>query len=190
MFKHPTKYKVKVKAESIKKDLQKVIVQFHRFPGTNSTVAHASIDGFELAVASSPCVDPRNFDNAIGEYWSQEKVMKLAEEKLWEMHGMGLLTHLKEMVDEVEFYEKYKNVYHFDWIKEPPTYKAADIKPCMKIRSDLSFDIIDDNKVVKVKAPEGTFFYDRGTLVEIKDRRVGMAPDFNIHDYVHDYLSN
>lgn len=189
MFKHPTKYKVKVKAEAVKKDLQKVLVQFYRFPGTNSTIAHASIDGFELAIATSPCVDPRNYDNAIGQHWAQDKVLKLAEDKLWEMHGMGLLTHLREMTDETEFYEKFKDVYQFDWIKEPPIYRMADIKPCIKIRTDLSFNIIEDNKVVMVKAPEGTFFYDRETLTEIKDRRVGMAPDFNIRDYVHDYLS-
>lgn len=190
MFKLPTKYKVKVKAEAVKKDLEKVLVQFHRFPGTNSIVAHASIDGFELAVATSPCIDPRNFDAAIGEYYADQKVRRLAEDKLWEIHGLGLLAYLKEMNDEDLFYEKYKDVYQFDWIEEPPTYKMADVRLGKKVRTDLKFSLIEDEKIVCVKAPEGTFFFDRQTLEEIKDRRVGMAPDFNIRDYVHDYLSN
>lgn len=105
-------YKVSVKPEVVQKDMERVIVQFHRFPGTNSTVAHASLDGFELALESSPCVDPRNFSSTLGEKYSKEKVLTKANEALWKHHGAVLLSRLGEYVDDEEFIKKFADVYN------------------------------------------------------------------------------
>lgn len=119
-------YKVSVRKKAIEDDLSRVIVQYHRFPGTYSVVCHASLDGVELVVTSSPCVDPRNFSEAIGEHYGKQKVLRLAEDKLWEMHGI-VLAHLIETntLSEEEFYNKYNEEYLFTRIETSPTYRPA-----------------------------------------------------------------
>lgn len=106
-------YKVSVKPEEVQKDMERVIVQFHRFPGTNSTIAHASLDGFELAVESSPCVDPRNFSSTLGEKYSKQKVLTKANQALWDHHGAVLLSRLNEYSGiEDQFVKKFADVYN------------------------------------------------------------------------------
>lgn len=122
------KYTVSVRKEKIEAQLKDVLVQFHRFPGTYSTVAHASLGGVELAIATSPCIDPRNFRESIGEHYSRLKVMSLAEDKLWEAAGLVLANLLVTSgLTEEEFYEKYKEEYLFAEIKTPATYKSAQL---------------------------------------------------------------
>lgn len=119
-------YKVSVKATVVKEKLSQVVVHHLRAPGTNSTIAHASIDGFELAVATSPCVDPRNFSDAIGVTYSTEKVLRLAEDKLWEIEGMGLYWLLMNRTEtDEEFFDKYKDRFVFTPIEQGITYKDA-----------------------------------------------------------------
>lgn len=119
-----SKYKVAVRAEAVQADVDGMLIQYHRFPGTFSIVAHASLNGFELAVATSPCVDPRNFLASIGEYYAGIKVAQLATDKLWEIHGIGLRQLLKFRTEsEDEFYEKYKDIYKFTPIEEVTAYQ-------------------------------------------------------------------
>lgn len=110
-------YKVSVKAETVEADLAKVIVQHHRFPGTNSTVAHASIDGFELAVETSPCVDPRNFSEELGVKYSTMRVMEKARGKLWDFHGaamLALVNHYKTHRTVEEFIAEQGSKYKIE----------------------------------------------------------------------------
>lgn len=119
-------YKVSVRKQSIDTDLEQVVVQFHRFPGTFSVVCHASLHGVELAVETSPCVDPRNFSQAIGEHYGKIKVLQSAENKLWEIHGLILADLIeKNDLSEDEFYEKYKDVYLFTRLDTAPVYRPA-----------------------------------------------------------------
>ena len=119
-------YKVSVKADVIKAKLEQVHINYMRPPGTNTIVAHAAIDGFELALTTSPCVDPRNFNEAIGVNYSTEKVRRLAEDKLWEIEGMGLYWLLMNRTEtDEEFFDKYKDRFIFTPVEQGTTYKDA-----------------------------------------------------------------
>ena len=65
------------------------------FPGTTTTVAGAFLaNGFCLAVATSACADPANFDVAIGERIATGKVLAAARDKAWELEGYVLKKSL------------------------------------------------------------------------------------------------
>jgi hypothetical protein len=113
-------HKVSVRSETVEADATRILVQYHRFPGTNSTVAHASIDGFELAVETSPCVDPRNFREDLGIKYSTERVMEKAKSKLWEIHGAGLLTlmkHYQQKSTVEQFIKDYGHIYNIQKVE-------------------------------------------------------------------------
>lgn len=59
--------------------------------GTTSTFIHAFLDGrFFLGSGHSACVNPENFDSAIGHSIAMSKARQAAEEKLWELEGYRL----------------------------------------------------------------------------------------------------
>ncbi len=87
---HIQGYSYKVNPQYVLSMSKDIVFQFHRFPGTNSVVCHASIDGFELAIASSPCIDPNVFNYELGVEYSKKKANALAIDKLWEMAGAEL----------------------------------------------------------------------------------------------------
>lgn len=59
--------------------------------GSTATFAHAFLDGaFFLASGMSACIDPANFDAAIGERIAREKAEAAARDKLWELEGYAL----------------------------------------------------------------------------------------------------
>jgi hypothetical protein len=69
--------------------VQYVIVQ--RPGDSTATFAHAFLDGaFFLASGMSACIDPSNFDAAIGERIAREKAQGAARDKLWELEGYVL----------------------------------------------------------------------------------------------------
>lgn len=117
--------KVSVHPHSVAEDDDKVLVQYHVFPGTLSVVAHASLNGFELAVSTSPCVDPKVFDRAVGEHYAGQKVRQLANNKIWEMKGIALRQRLIDYahLTSKEFEEKFPGQYRIN-PPESAVYKA------------------------------------------------------------------
>lgn len=75
--------------------VQYVIVQ--RPGDSTATFAHAFLDGaFFLASGMSACIDPANFDAAIGERIARGKAEAGARDKLWELEGYALYSHSRE----------------------------------------------------------------------------------------------
>jgi hypothetical protein len=75
----------KVTVEAIEARIVKTV--YWQLPGTTATICQLSIDnGFEVR-GESACVDPANFDEALGEKYSREDAFR----KLWPLFGF-LLT--------------------------------------------------------------------------------------------------
>ncbi len=121
--------KIKVNPAYIAEQSTKIVVNCHRFPDTYSVVAHASLDGFELAIASSPCVDPKSFSQAIGEHYAVEKAKSAAVSKLWEIAGIELRAALAEYgaLPLNRFPHRYSGKFKI----EEPTPDAAYVPPTL-----------------------------------------------------------
>lgn len=111
-IKHIQGHSCKVNPQYVLSMSKDIVFQFHRFPGTNSVVCHASIDGFELAIASSPCIDPNVFNYELGVKYSKKKANALAIDKLWEMTGAELIVVLRDnKLTPEEFSKKYEGKF-------------------------------------------------------------------------------
>lgn len=111
-IKHIQGHSCKVNPQYVLSMSKDIVFQFHRFPGTNSVVCHASIDGFELAIASSPCIDPNVFNYELGVEYSKKKANALAIDKLWEMAGAELIVVLRDnKLTPEEFSKKYEGKF-------------------------------------------------------------------------------
>ena len=62
---------------------------FHRVFGKQCIVVALLPNGFTI-VGESACVDPKNYDNTIGEKIARERI----EEKVWELEGYKLQNEL------------------------------------------------------------------------------------------------
>ena len=62
---------------------------------TPHVLATAWLDTFQLGTAISKAVDPANFNEDLGIEYSTKDVLKLAENKLWELEGYHLYKTLK-----------------------------------------------------------------------------------------------
>lgn len=74
----------------------------HVVEGTTTTVTTAILPitdhiNFTVATEIMACVDPRNFNKAIGEKWGIEKAANAARNKLWELEGYYLSQKLQEV---------------------------------------------------------------------------------------------
>jgi hypothetical protein len=67
-----------------------VAVQYHVFPGSNTTVCLLTMKNGFTVVGESSCVDPTNFDEEIG----REVAYKDARNKLWPLLGFALRERL------------------------------------------------------------------------------------------------
>ena len=63
-----------------------VQVQYHVFPGSNTTVCLVTLKNGYTVTGESACVDPANFDEVIG----REVALKDARDKLWPLLGFAL----------------------------------------------------------------------------------------------------
>ena len=78
--------------------LSQVVVQTKTFDTpTPHVLATAWLDTFQLGTAISKAVDPNNFNEELGIEYSTKDVLKLAENKLWELEGYHLYKTLKEV---------------------------------------------------------------------------------------------
>ena len=62
---------------------------------TPHVTAFAWLGTFQLGVAISKAVDPNNFNEDLGIEYSTKDVLKIAENKLWELEGYHLYKTLK-----------------------------------------------------------------------------------------------
>jgi hypothetical protein len=67
-----------------------VPVQYHVFPGSNTTVCLITLKNGFTVTGESACVDPANFDEHIG----QTVAFKDARSKLWPLLGFALREKL------------------------------------------------------------------------------------------------
>ena len=76
--------------------LSQVVVQTKTFDTpTPHVLATAWLDTFQLGTSISKAVDPNNFDEELGIEYSTKDVLKIAENKLWELEGYHLYKTLK-----------------------------------------------------------------------------------------------
>ena len=76
--------------------LSQVVVQTKTFDiPTPHVLATAWLDTFQLGTAISKAVDPANFNEDLGIEYSTKDVLKIAENKLWELEGYHLYKTLK-----------------------------------------------------------------------------------------------
>ena len=68
----------------------RVAVQYHVFPGSNTTVCLLTLKNGYTVTGESACVDPANFDEEIG----REVAFKDARNKLWPLLGFALREQL------------------------------------------------------------------------------------------------
>jgi len=78
----------KVSQEHIKKLTDSLDYKFARVENTTVTGCWAFLpNGFKIAYGESACVDPANFDSALGKKYAKERAEQAAEIKLWEFEG-------------------------------------------------------------------------------------------------------
>lgn len=78
----------KVEFSHIKKMIDSLEFKFARVGETTVTGCWAFLpNGFQVGYGESACVDPSNFDAALGEKYAKERCLHNAENKLWELEG-------------------------------------------------------------------------------------------------------
>lgn len=68
---------------------------FNKLYGTTTVCQIVLQNGFTVAIGTSACVDPANFNYELGMKYAKEDALKKAEDKLWELEGYRLAMELK-----------------------------------------------------------------------------------------------
>lgn len=68
---------------------------FNKLYGTTTVCQIVLQNGFTVAIGTSSCVDPANFNYELGMKYAKEDALKKAEDKLWELEGYRLAMELK-----------------------------------------------------------------------------------------------
>lgn len=78
----------KVSPQLIDKQLDLLNYTFARIGNSTVTVCCAFLpNGFQVGTGESACVDPSNYDQALGEKYAKERAKASAKNKLWELEG-------------------------------------------------------------------------------------------------------
>ena len=80
----------RVTPKQIDSMMAKVTYHTYVVPGTTTTVAVAMRDGFTLCQEIQACVDPANFNEALGKKYAIEKATEVARDRLWGLEGYKL----------------------------------------------------------------------------------------------------
>lgn len=75
--------------------IEKFEYHFHRFEGTTTIVCAVFLDGFSVALDTSACISPENFDEGIGLEIAKAGALKKAISKLWELEGYALRKQIR-----------------------------------------------------------------------------------------------
>lgn len=84
----------KVTKERIDALLANSTVHFNKLYGTTTVCQIVLENGFTVAIGQSHCVDPSNFNYALGMEYAKSDALKKAEDKLWELEGYRLAMEL------------------------------------------------------------------------------------------------
>lgn len=85
----------RVTPQQIKDICDTLTAKFHVFEDTTVTACALFLpNGFMVAVGTSSCVDPVNFDEKLGKDIAYGEAMQLAINKLWELEGYKLKCEL------------------------------------------------------------------------------------------------
>lgn len=63
------------------------MTMYHLLPGTTTTVCQITLENGCVVTGTSACVDPKNYNQALGEKYSYERAFN----KIWELEGYLLL---------------------------------------------------------------------------------------------------
>lgn len=72
----------------------KLEYHFWQVPNTTVTVCVATLDGFQMGVGTSGCVDPVEFNADIGKQVAQENAHAQAKDQIWVLKGAALRANL------------------------------------------------------------------------------------------------
>ena len=100
---------------------------------STTTVAAMSLpSGFSVALGTSACVDPKNFNVELGEEFSRGNALPQAVNKLWEMEGYVLATrnqpiHIAERCHETNraYCEAIGDFSQKPWADAPEEFKNS-----------------------------------------------------------------
>lgn len=85
----------KVEASRIEALVAKLQYIFVLVPGTTTTLCVARLpNGFTVGRGESACVDPANYDKALGEQYAKERAVADATNQLWLLEGYVLASKL------------------------------------------------------------------------------------------------
>jgi hypothetical protein len=80
--------KDKVEYSHIEELANSLEFKFERVGDTTTTGCWAFLpNGFNVGYGESACVDPKNYDKALGEKYAKERCLSAAKDKLWELEG-------------------------------------------------------------------------------------------------------
>lgn len=85
----------KVTKERIEHLLATSTAHYNRLHGTTTVCQLVLQNGFTVAIGTSSCVDPANFNAAVDMQLAKEDAVKKAEDKLWEFEGYILAMKLR-----------------------------------------------------------------------------------------------
>ena len=78
----------KVSPDLINAQVDSLTFSYARIGGSTVTVCCAFLpNGFQVGTGESACVDPANYDQALGEKYAKERAVANARNKLWELEG-------------------------------------------------------------------------------------------------------
>ena len=85
----------KVTPERIQHLLDSSTLHYNRLYGTTTVCQVVLQNGFSVAIGTSSCVDPANFDEAVGREYAKIDALAKARDKLWELEGYSLAMQLR-----------------------------------------------------------------------------------------------
>lgn len=85
---------MKVDYKEVNALADKLEYKFWRVPETTVTVCVALLDGFQMGVGTSGCVDPEEFNEEIGKQVAQENAHAQAKDQIWALKGAALRAKL------------------------------------------------------------------------------------------------
>lgn len=84
----------KVTPERIQYLLENSTFHYSRLHGTTTVCQVVLPNGFSVAMGTSACVDPVNFNEALGRDYAKKDAITKAKAKLWELEGYALAMQL------------------------------------------------------------------------------------------------
>lgn len=149
--------------DEIEEKMKEVKYSCHVVPGTTATAVTAYIVmghiNFTLAIEIMACVDPRNFNQELGEKYGIEKVEKSAKDKLWELEGYRLAYDISNTSKTEE--EVLNEEFDFVFYKHQAVSDIIESEDFKKL-SEIEQELLEDHLLVA------------GNYIEVICKRLGV----------------